>query len=135
LVDDSIVVLENIHRYLEQGQTPREAAIAGTGEILLPSTGGTLTTLAVLLPLTFLGGFIGELFRPLALTLVFALSMSLIVSLTLVPLIAATWAGSRNRKGLLERLLAPFDKVVVALRDIYLGLLATDCGDRFSPSV
>ena len=124
LVDDSIVVLENIHRYVEQGKSPAEAAIAGTGEILLPSTGGTVTTLAVLLPLTVLGGFVGELFRPLALTLVFALSVSLVVSLTVVPLIAAAWSRPAGRKSFMERLLAPFDKVVSALRDIYLGLLS-----------
>lgn len=125
LVDDSIVVLENIHRYLEQGQAPLQAAITGTGEILLPSTGGTITTLAVLLPLTLLGGFVGELFRPLALTLVFALSVSLVVSLTVVPLIAALWTRPGAQKSLFERLLAPFDKVVLALRDIYLGLLGS----------
>lgn len=125
LVDDSIVVLENIHRRLEQGLSPRRAAIEGTGEILLPSTGGTLTTLAVLLPLTLLGGFVGQLFRPLALTLVFALSASLVVSLTVVPLIAAAWTRPAGRPSLLDRLLAPFDTIVVAVRDIYLGLLAT----------
>lgn len=125
LVDDSIVVLENIHRHLEMGQSPKEAAIAGTGEILLPSTGGTLTTLAVLLPLTFLGGFIGELFRPLALTLVFALSVSLVVSLSVVPLIAASWVRRGDRRSFMDRLLASVDKVVVALREIYLGLLAS----------
>ncbi|WP_224746786.1 efflux RND transporter permease subunit [Pelovirga terrestris] len=91
LVDDSIVVLENIHRYLEQGLCAKTAAIKGTAEILVPSSGGTITTLAVRVPLTLLGGFIGALFRPLALTLIFALSASLIISLTLVPPIAAAW--------------------------------------------
>ncbi len=124
LVDDSIVVLENIHRYLEEGLATKTAAIKGTAEILMPSSGGTITTLAVLVPLTLMGGFIGALFRPLALTLIFALSASLIISLTLVPLLAAVWlkpaTGQLSR---LQRLLTPFDKAVTALRDLYLGLL------------
>ncbi|MFO7812833.1 MAG: efflux RND transporter permease subunit [Pelovirga sp.] len=124
LVDDSIVVLENIHRYLEQGLSAKTAAIKGTAEILIPSSGGTITTLAVLVPLTLLGGFIGALFQPLALTLIFALSASLIISLTLVPLMAAAWLrpGTGHRT-LLQKLLTPFDTTVNALRNLYMGLL------------
>ncbi len=96
LVDDSIVILENIHRRWEAGLTPEMAAIEGTGEVTAAKIGGTVTTLAVLLPLTFLGGFIGELFRPLALTLTFALASSLVVALTLVPLLATILFSRRQ---------------------------------------
>lgn len=120
LVDDSIVILENIHRRLEEGQSPETAASNGTGEIMAAKIGGTVTTLAVLVPLTFLGGFVGELFRPLALTLAFALSSSLVVALTLVPLLAAALLG---RGPAASRRAGRFDRLSGGLRDIYLGLL------------
>ena len=91
LVDDSIVILENIQRYLDKGLSAMDAAVGGTGEILQAKLGGTLTTLAVLVPLIFLGGFIGEMFRPLAITLSFALAASLVTAMILVPFLAFLW--------------------------------------------
>ncbi|WP_018868711.1 MULTISPECIES: efflux RND transporter permease subunit [unclassified Thioalkalivibrio] len=97
LVDDGIVILENIHRHLdEEGHPPRQAAIQGVGEVFGAKLGGTLTTLGVLLPLAFMGGFIGELFRPLALTLAFALSASFLMAVTLIPLLATYWLRPAN---------------------------------------
>ena len=92
LVDDAIVVLENIHRHItDLGQTPGQAAIEGVGEVLIAKLGGSLTTLGVLIPLTFMGSFIGELFRPLAMTLAFALASSFVIAVTLIPLLGTFW--------------------------------------------
>ncbi|WP_019624039.1 efflux RND transporter permease subunit [Thioalkalivibrio thiocyanoxidans] len=124
LVDDGIVILENIHRHLdEEGQPPRQAAIEGVGEVFGAKLGGTLTTLGVLLPLAFMGGFIGELFRPLALTLAFALSASFVMAVTLIPLLATYWlrpATSTATPRWRETLEAPARGV----RHLYLDVLA-----------
>lgn len=99
LVDDGIVILENIHRHLaDLGATPTRAAIDGVGEVLVAKLGGSLTTLGVLIPLTFMGSFIGELFRPLAMTLAFALASSFVIAVTLIPLLAAFWLKPGNKE-------------------------------------
>lgn len=85
IVDDSIVLLEVIYRRLREGQSFREAALGGSREVALPITTATLATVAIFLPLAFVGGIVGELFVPFALTVTFALIASLIVSLTIVP--------------------------------------------------
>ena len=106
LVDDGIVILENIHRHLDElGKTPRQAAVEATAEIFSAKLGGTLTTLSVLIPLMFLGGFVGELFTPLALTLAFALAASFVIAVTLIPLLAAFWLRpAQSRTGLMRHL-------------------------------
>ncbi|WP_019593502.1 efflux RND transporter permease subunit [Thioalkalivibrio sp. ALM2T] len=128
LVDDGIVILENIHRHLdEEGQPPRQAAIEGVGEVFGAKLGGTLTTLGVLLPLTFMGGFVGELFRPLALTLAFALSASFVMAVTLIPLLATYWlrpATSTATPRWRQAVAAPARGV----RDLYLDVLALALG-------
>ncbi len=124
LVDDSIVILENIQRYLDEGHSPAASAISGTGEILRAKLGGTITTLAVLVPLIFLGGFIGEMFGPLALTLSFALFSSLIIAATLVPLISALWSRTSPEKGCLEQIISRLSRVVDELKGFYLWLLS-----------
>jgi len=125
LVDDAIIVLENVHRHLqEEGKTPLRAAIDGTGEIFLADLSGTLTTIAVLVPLGFMGGFVGKLFGPLAWTLTFALLSSFIVSVTLVPLLSAMWLGNHDGKtSHLSRWLRPFTYLVERLRGFYVTLL------------
>lgn len=99
LVDNSIVVLENIARRIEGGESPREAAAAGTAEVANAITASTLTTVAVFLPVVFVGGIAGTLFRELALTVSFALGASLLVAMTLVPAAAATWLRPRPARG------------------------------------
>ncbi len=126
LVDDSIVVLENVHRHLEMpGKHPAQAAIDGTEEIFLADLAGTVTTLSVLIPLMFLGGFVGKLFSPLAFTLGFALSSSFIVSVTLIPLLSALWLRphKQDKVGRLEKTVAPFTSFMEGLREGYLSLL------------
>ncbi|MBE3583805.1 MAG: efflux RND transporter permease subunit [Limnochordaceae bacterium] len=89
LVDNSIVVLESIFRHLQTGEDRVTAAVRGTGEVAMAVTASTLTTLAVFLPVVFIGGLAGEIFRELSLTVSFALAASLLVALTVVPLLAA----------------------------------------------
>ncbi|HEX9971976.1 MAG TPA: efflux RND transporter permease subunit, partial [bacterium] len=89
LVDNSIVVLENIHRHREKGKSFLEAAQDGASEVGMAVTASTLTTVAVFFPLVFVKGISGQLFRDQALTVTFALLASLAVALTLIPMLAS----------------------------------------------
>ncbi|MEV4057684.1 efflux RND transporter permease subunit [Amycolatopsis sp. NPDC049688] len=88
VVDDSIVVLENIKRHLAYGEEKERAVLDGVREVAGAVTSSTLTTVAVFLPIAFVGGFVGELFSPFAITVTVALLASLLVSLTVVPVLA-----------------------------------------------
>ena len=90
VVDDSIVVIENINRHLSYGEKKLEAILNSVREVAGAITAATLTTVAVFLPIAGVGGLVGQLFRPFALTFALALVASLFVSLTIVPVIA-TW--------------------------------------------
>lgn len=89
LVDNAIVVLENIARYKEQGLSNKKAAAKGTKEVSGAIVASTLTTLAVFIPLIFVEGVAGQLFHDQALTVTFALIASLLVALTLIPMLAS----------------------------------------------
>lgn len=89
VVDDSIVVLENIARLREKGVGVVEAAVRGTAEVGMAVTASTLTTVAVFFPLVFVEGIAGQLFRDQALTISFAMLVSLLVSMTLIPMLAS----------------------------------------------
>ncbi|TDJ39574.1 MAG: efflux RND transporter permease subunit [Gammaproteobacteria bacterium] len=95
LVDNSIVVLENIVRKREQGESIVQAAQNGTAEVASAVFASTLTTVAVFFPMVFISGIAGQLFRDQALTVTFALVFSLIVALTLIPMLAALDTGTR----------------------------------------
>jgi len=99
LVDNAIVVLENIAAKREQGQGLIEAAREGAGEVSGAVVAATLTTIAVFLPLAFVDGIAGQLFRDQALTVTFALLVSLAVALTLIPMLASLGEAPRNRVG------------------------------------
>ncbi len=99
LVDNSIVVLENIVRKKEQGEGIVEAARSGTTEVGSAVIAATLTTIAVFFPMVFISGIAGQLFRDQALTVTFALLFSLIVALTLIPMLASLGARSRYDEG------------------------------------
>ncbi|MBD1540871.1 efflux RND transporter permease subunit [Arthrobacter sp. IA7] len=88
VVDDSIVVIENIKRHLSYGEAKLTAIITSIREVAGAITASTLTTVAVFLPIAFVGELTGELFRPFALTVTIALLSSLLVSLTIVPVLA-----------------------------------------------
>lgn len=89
LVDNAIVVIENIERHLGLGATPLEAAKDGTKEVALAITASTLTTVAVFVPVIFIEGLIGQIFTEFALTISFSLFASLVVALTVVPMLAS----------------------------------------------
>ncbi|HNP63776.1 MAG TPA: efflux RND transporter permease subunit, partial [Woeseiaceae bacterium] len=99
LVDNSIVVLENIVRKKEQGESIVDAARNGTTEVGGAVVAATLTTIAVFFPMVFISGIAGQLFRDQALTVTFALVFSLIVALTLIPMLASLGARSRYDDG------------------------------------
>jgi HAE1 family hydrophobic/amphiphilic exporter-1 len=99
LVDNSIVVLENIVRKKEQGQGITEAAKNGTAEVASAVVAATLTTVAVFFPMVFISGIAGQLFKDQALTVTFALLFSLLVALTLIPMLASLGAQSRYDDG------------------------------------
>jgi len=89
VVDDSIVMIENIVRYLEEGETPLNAALIGAGQIGFTILSLTVSLIAVLIPLLFMGGVIGRLFSEFAVTLAVTIVISGVVSLTLVPMLCA----------------------------------------------
>jgi len=89
IVDNSIVVLEVVFRHNEEGESPRDAAEKGTHEVSMAITASTLTTLVVFVPVLFVPGIAGELFNDMVLTIVVSLAISLIVAITLIPLLAS----------------------------------------------
>jgi multidrug efflux pump len=89
VVDDAIVVIENITRYLEQGKKPLEAALAGANEIGFTVLSISLSLVAVFIPILMMGGLVGRLFREFAVTLSVAIGVSLLVSLTTTPMMCA----------------------------------------------
>lgn len=92
LVDDSIVVLENIYRHLEHGETPHTAALHGRNEIGFAALSITLVDVVVFVPLALVSGLVGNIMREFALTVVFSTLMSLFVSFTITPLLASRFA-------------------------------------------
>ncbi len=109
IVDNSIVVLENIFRHIEVGEGRFEAAKNGAREVTMAITASTLTSVIVFVPLVFAGGIAGEFTKPLGLTVTFALLASLLVAVTIIPMIASRFlnssrsrSGTRNVYGLLS---------------------------------
>ena len=128
LVDDSIIVIDSIDRKLKEGKTPRQAAIQGTGEVFLASAAASCVMIAALIPTILSGGLTGLMFEGLILPMVFAFIASLIVSITLIPLLAAFFLkpiGKRqgNRQSWLQWLLSPFRYGFQALEKGYGWLL------------
>ncbi|MBD8005684.1 efflux RND transporter permease subunit [Bacillus norwichensis] len=91
LVDNAIVVIENIYRHLSMGKDPKMAARDGAKEVAGAITASTLTTVAVFLPVVFISGLLGQLFKEFAFTISFSLFASLFVALTVIPLFASRW--------------------------------------------
>ena len=96
VVDDAIVMLENITRYVEQGETPLAAAFRGASEIGFTILSISVSLVAVLIPLLLMGGVIGRLFREFAVTLAMAIFVSLVVSLSLTPMMASRFLRAHN---------------------------------------
>ena len=112
VVDDAIVVVENIHRHIEEGKTPLDAAIEGAREIAVPVVSMTITLAAVYAPIGFLEGLTGALFKEFALTLAGAVIISGIVALTLSPMMCAKLLRhEENPSGLAHRLDQLFERL------------------------
>ena len=96
VVDDAIVVIENITRYLEMGDTPFDAAMKGSKEIGFTVLSMSTSLIAVFIPILLMGGIVGKLFREFAVTLSVAIAVSLLVSLTTTPMLCAQFLKSRD---------------------------------------
>ncbi len=122
LVDNSIVVVESIFRFRERGEKPNDAANKGTGEVAMAITASTLTTLSVFLPVLFVPGLAGQMFREMVITICFSLAVSLIVALTLIPLLSSRFLKVSNgidSKKRLKKLGNSLGKSIDRLRDDY----------------
>ena len=95
VVDDAIVMIENISRYLEEGETPMLAALKGAKQIGFTIISLTVSLIAVLIPLLFMGDVVGRLFREFAITLAITILISAVVSLTLVPMMSGRWLKNK----------------------------------------
>ncbi|MTI82691.1 MAG: efflux RND transporter permease subunit [Firmicutes bacterium] len=128
VVDNSIVVVENISRHRdEHGKDYYRAAVDGTSEIMLPVLAGSLTTVVVLMPLLFVEGFVGLTFGPLSETLIMAITASLFVSLTVIPLFTVLLKGRtwRATERAVKLAAVPFNRIVDLLKNFYLRILET----------
>jgi multidrug efflux pump len=122
VVDDAIVMIENIARHIEDGERPMQAALRGAGEIGFTIISLTISLIAVLIPLLFMGDVVGRLFREFAVTLAITILISAVVSLTLVPMMSARWlrpAADAKASKTGQRMQSAFDSVILR----YDGLL------------
>ena len=117
LVDNGIVVVENIYRFMDEGEKPIQAAIHGVGEVAVPIIASTATTLAAFLPLAFWPGMMGEFMKYLPLTLIIVLGSSLFVALVINPVLAATFMYVDEKKVNKKK------KLVLAFSTVALGLV------------
>src|SRR6266566_3664795 len=99
VVDDAIVMIENINRFLEAGDSPLDAALKGAGQIGFTIVSLTISLIAVLIPLLFMGDIVGRLFREFAVTLAVTILVSAFVSLTLTPMMSALLLKSKSHSG------------------------------------
>jgi len=123
VVDDAIVMIENIARYIEKGEKPMAAAIKGASQIGFTIISLTVSLIAVLIPLLFMGDVVGRLFREFAVTLAITILISGLVSLTLVPMMSARWLRSHEDEKpsrFAQRFQRFFDRVI-ARYDVMLG--------------
>jgi len=117
VVDDAIVMIENIARHLEEGEKPLQAALKGAGQIGFTIVSLTISLLAVLIPLLFMGDVVGRLFREFAITLAVTIVISAVVSLTLVPMLCAKILKHRKpeeESRFARKTGAMFDRIIAA---------------------
>jgi HAE1 family hydrophobic/amphiphilic exporter-1 len=132
LIDDAIVVIENIFRHLEHGQSPLEAARDGTIEISLAVLATTFCILAVFVPVGNMGEIIGQFFKQFGLTVAFAVAFSLFVAFTLTPMLSAYWlkitpmdrASLRGPVKWVQKILDVWEDWFISCRDSYKAVVA-----------
>jgi HAE1 family hydrophobic/amphiphilic exporter-1 len=131
LIDDSIVVRENIFRYMEAGLDPKKAAVKGTNEVALAVIATTASIMAVFIPISFLHGVVGQFFKQFGLTIAFALLISLIDAFTTAPMLSAYWWKKEGKKKKPNGFMKVFntihekwEKFYEGIKDVYIQLLA-----------
>jgi HAE1 family hydrophobic/amphiphilic exporter-1 len=129
LVDDAIVVLENIFRHRQRGERPAEAAVVGASEVSTAVLAATATTIIVFVPIFFVKGMVGILFRPMGYTVIFSLAASYFVAMILVPLLASRFLkvekiGNPQALTLKGKLFRLSQKVFDAIDDYYQRVLS-----------
>ena len=135
LVDDSIVVIENIHRHLTMGKSPQQAAINGRTEIGLAAMTITMVDVVVFVPIAFMGGIVGQFFRQFGIVVATATLFSLFISFTLTPMLASRWLKShaeeeaeeerqREHPGLFHRFTNAWEAGYSAVERLYRRVLA-----------
>jgi hydrophobe/amphiphile efflux-1 (HAE1) family protein len=129
VVDDAVVVIENIVRHMEEGASPFEASLKGAGEIGFTIVSITLSLIAVFIPLFLMGGYVGLLFREFAITVSVALVLSLLISLTLTPMMCARLLKPETKQH--GRLYRIFERGFDGLRNIYEAGLKIVLRHRF----
>jgi multidrug efflux pump len=138
VVDDAIVMIENISRHIEEGMPPFEAAMKGAGEIGFTIISLTVSLIAVLIPLLFMGDVVGRLFREFAVTLAITILISAVVSLTLTPMMSARWLRGEDAhpthgfaaraQGVFDKVVARYDRALVWVLDRQGATLAVAIG-------
>lgn len=131
LIDDAIVLIENIFRHIEQGQTPFQAAKEATEELTLAILATSLALMAVFVPIGNMGEIIGQFFKQFGLTVAFAVAFSTIVAFTLTPMVSAYWIkaedeldSNRGRNKYIQIILDKFEEGFQAVREMYNSLMA-----------
>ena len=131
LIDDSIVVRENIFRYMEQGMDPKAAAAKGTNEVALAVIATTASIMAVFIPISFLQGIVGQFFKQFGFTIAFALGISLLDAFTTAPMLSAYWwkkeDPSANKNGFvmaMDRVHGAWNRFYEGVRDVYKDTLS-----------
>jgi HAE1 family hydrophobic/amphiphilic exporter-1 len=131
LIDDSIVVRENIFRYMEAGLDPKKAAVKGTNEVALAVIATTASIMAVFIPISFLHGVVGQFFKQFGLTIAFALLISLIDAFTTAPMLSAYWWKKEDKKKkpagymkIFHSIHENWEKFYEGIKDVYIQLLA-----------
>ncbi len=126
VVDDAIVVLENAHRHMEEGEPRREAALRGTNEIAFAAIASTLTLVAVFVPVAFIQGIVGRFFFEFGVTVAVAIVASSVVALTLTPMLCSRFLRTDAPRGVF----AWFESGLAALAQRYRGLLTWSLDHR-----
>lgn len=119
LIDDAIVVIENIYRHLEEGKSPRDAALFGAKEIALAVLATTLSIVAVFLPTVMSGGMMGMILKEFGMTVVVAVLISLLVSFTLTPMLSSRLLGAHKS----NRFYDAIEKVLDAIDNVYRRII------------
>ncbi len=135
LVDNAIVVVENMHRFLDNGFAPWEAAKQAVGEIAVPIIASTATTLAAFFPLILWEGIMGEFMKYMPITLIIVLTSSLLVALVIIPVVAATFTKDKSENGNGKAVYRRKRALLVAFGLMAVGGLLLLTGSRIFPNL